>query len=81
MSRHMEATSVSDLLDRLYTKFDALCKEFNVFKMETIGDAYIAVTNMQSDQKDDHAARLALFALKAMQAANETLIDENEPSK
>jgi class 3 adenylate cyclase len=81
MSREMEATSVSYMLDRLYSKFDALCKEFNVFKMETIGDAYIAVTNMQNDQNEDHAAILARFALRAAQASSETLIDESDPGK
>ncbi len=29
---------VSDMLDRLYTKFDALADQFGVYKLETIGD-------------------------------------------
>ena len=30
---------VSDMLDRLYTKFDAISEEHDIFKIETIGDA------------------------------------------
>ena len=62
------------MLDRLYNRFDALSKKHEVFKVETIGDAYMAVTNLIKDQ-DDHAKRIAEFAIEAMNAANETLID------
>ena len=34
-------TKVSDLLDRLYTKFDRLCTLHDVFKVETVG--YVAI--------------------------------------
>ena len=37
---------VSTMLDRLYTSFDALSRQHGVFKVETIGDAYMAVTNL-----------------------------------
>jgi len=53
---------VSDMLDRLYTSFDDISQKHRIFKVETIGDAYMAVTNLVEDQTADHAVRIALFA-------------------
>jgi serine/threonine protein kinase len=36
ISSELSPTKVSSLLDRLYTKFDALCDIHNVFKVETV---------------------------------------------
>lgn len=81
MSGTMTPMKVSDMLDRLYFKFDALSHRHEVFKMETIGDAWMGVTNIGDKQKDDHVKRMAEFSLDAIQAANETLIDTDDPSK
>jgi class 3 adenylate cyclase len=68
------------MLDRLYLTFDRLSMEHCVFKVETIGDAYMAVTNLVEDQSADHALRIAHFAIHAMEAAASTLIDETNPT-
>ena len=81
MSSKMDPSKVAKMLDRLYHKFDALSHEFEIFKVETIGDAYMAVTNLVSKQSQDHAKRIAEFAIRAIAAANETLIDEDDPAK
>jgi hypothetical protein len=49
--------------------------------VETIGDAYLAVTNLVKDQPHDHAKRIAEFAIDAVKAANATLIDPDDESK
>ena len=36
---------------------------------------------MVKDQKDDHVKRVAAFAMDAMVAADETLIDLDDPSR
>jgi serine/threonine protein kinase/ABC-type phosphate/phosphonate transport system substrate-binding protein len=39
ISSKLHPRKVSDMLDRLYTKFDNLSVEYDIFKIETIGDA------------------------------------------
>lgn len=56
------------MLDDLYRKFDALCNKHNLMKVETIGDAYMLVGGIKVEK--DHAARVARFALEAVQAAH-----------
>ena len=46
----MQAHLVMNILDRLYTIFDMLSEKYDVFKVETIGDAYMAVANLHHDQ-------------------------------
>lgn len=71
---------VSDMLDRLYRRFDELTFKYKVFKIETVGDAYLCVTNLIEDQEFDHAKRIAEFSAAAIQAANETYIDLENPN-
>lgn len=80
ISSKLEATEVTDMLHRLYKKLDALAKKHHVFKMGIIGDAWMGVTNIESDQADSHASRMARFALDAVEAARQTPVCENDPS-
>lgn len=41
----------------------------------------MAVTNLVKDQEQDHAARLVRFAAGAIAAANDTLIDMDDPDR
>jgi class 3 adenylate cyclase len=80
ISSSLEPRKVANMLDRLYSAFDNLSTKHDVFKVETIGDAYMAVTNLVSPQQNDHAKRIASFAIDAIEAANTILIDEDDPS-
>merc|ERR1712146_119719 len=62
------------------TQFDSLCEMHDIFKVETIGDAFMCCSNLVKTQ-DDHAARLARFALDAIEAAAATMIDEDDPDR
>lgn len=67
------------MLDRWFDTLDTLADEHCVHKLETIGDAFLAATNLLAPQPD-HAARMARFALAAAASARATLVDEAQPS-
>ncbi|CAE8676783.1 unnamed protein product, partial [Polarella glacialis] len=77
----LEPIQISSMLDNLYSGFDLLSRRMNVFKVETIGDAYMAVTNLQAEQSEDHAKRIIEFALAAIKIANSTPVDVADPRK
>ena len=59
-----------DLLDRLYNTFDKITAKHALFKVETIGDAYMVCGNILEDgQSPDHTARVGEFALDLVRAA------------
>ena len=47
--------------------------------METIGDAYMAVSNLRWPQPDCHARLLAMFALRLVSIANSTPVSPERP--
>ena len=79
ISATLSPAKVSDMLDRLYHRFDAISDKYDIFKVETIGDAYFAAANLVKDQPN-HGERMANFAMEAMSAAENTLIDLERPS-
>lgn len=54
------------LLETLYGAFDRTAKRRGVFKVETIGDCYLAITGVPCPQKD-HAVLMAKFACDCME--------------
>ena len=46
---------------------------------ETIGDAYMGVTNLLGNQDDSHVKRVAEFAIEMVKEANKILIDDEVP--
>ena len=79
ISSTLQPIQVADLLRRLYSKFDELSRVYQIKKIETIGDSYMAVTNLTEDQSKDHAKRIAEFAMATIEEANDTLIDPDTP--
>ena len=80
ISQKIGPMKVAKMLDRLYAAFDDLTHKHDIFKIETIGDAYLAVANLVKDQKTDHAKRVAEFSIDAIKAASEVMVDEDDPS-
>jgi len=76
ISQNLQPMQVMNMLDRLYRKLDRLAKKHEVFKVETIGDAYMAVSNLIYPQPD-HCVRICRFAIEAIRAANQTRVLED----
>ena len=73
-----EPNQVFTLLETLYGAFDFKAKRLGVFKVETIGDCYVAVAGLPKP-RDDHAVVMARFAYECLSSLD-TLLNELEVS-
>jgi len=71
-SSSREPSQVFVLLESLYSEFDRIAKKRKVFKVETIGDCYVAACGLPN-QRPDHAVVLARFARDCLYKMNEVV--------
>ncbi|MBN3309528.1 GCYA2 cyclase, partial [Amia calva] len=71
---------VISMLNELYTRFDYQCGILDVYKIETIGDAYCVAGGLHR-KSDCHAKPIALMALKMIELSEEVLTPDGKPIK
>ena len=82
ISTELAPIKVADLMHRVFDKFDTLAEKHKVFKVNmSAGGAWMGATNCVQHQVNDHAKRIAEFAMATVQAAGEILIDEGHPER
>ena len=66
MAAKLTPAGVVGLLDQLFGRFDALVERYELEKIKTIGDCYMAAAGIPVP-RDDHARALALVALDMLE--------------
>ncbi|KAL7528589.1 hypothetical protein ACHAXR_002521, partial [Thalassiosira sp. AJA248-18] len=76
MALDMKPLEVVDMLQALFSRFDALCDKNGVSKLETIGDAYICTTNLFDE--DQFGGNIAEAARGALNMAKDMVLATQE---
>ena len=77
----IHAWEVIDLLNRLYCVMDYLCEKFGLYKIDTIGDAFICCSGLPQEN-ENHAENVANFAVAVRHCAMQVVSPiDGEPIK
>ncbi len=71
ISAQSDAMQIVNMLNAIYTMFDDIAEHFDVYKVATIGDAYMVASGVPIRNEDKHAAEICNMALALLDAIQE----------
>jgi len=80
LTSRSQPIQIVNLLQRLYTTFDRIIDNFGVYKVETIGDAYMMVSGAPIRNGHDHVYEIADCALALLEEVQKLDMSDQQDS-
>ena len=80
LAKNYDADVIYTLLNDIYTRFDEIVKRYsNLQKIETIGDAYMVVSDIYTNDYTNNVKNMILFAFDILREIKQIPTPDNKP--